>query len=61
MNRKWVQISLLLVGIVIIAIVLIGFNIAKNQGVIGGQDARMLPIQALLQDENADTNAIGII
>lgn len=68
MNKKWVQISILILGITIIVIGLIGLynnrnveqsetiNQSINQDVIGSKDVTMLPIPALLEDENDDEN-----
>ncbi len=70
MNKKWVLISLLSIGIIVIVIGLIGLNNDRNQdssgdrsqiitpnntiGVGSDRSVRMLPIPPLLKDENED-------
>ena len=70
MNKKWVLISLLSIGIMIIVIGLLGLNNDRNQDssgdrsqiitpnstlfVGGDKEVRMLPIPMLLEDENED-------
>ena len=70
MNKKWQQIAFLILGIAVITIGLIGLNLDRNrdsrvdqslpdtqgsnQEVSGNKDVRMLPIPALLVDENDD-------
>ncbi len=72
MQKKWIQISLLSLGIMITLIGLIGWSLNRNQNlssdiskvetqnsnqeVISNKDVRMLPIPALLEDENEDKN-----
>jgi len=72
MNKKWMQISILIFGITIIVMGLIGLNNNmtpelirdrieiinqnSNQEVIGNKSVTKLPIPALLVDENVDDN-----
>lgn len=64
MNKKWMQISLLLLGIIVIAIGLIGLNLPgsqdlnreTNQSIIDNKAVRILAIPELLIDENKDEN-----
>jgi FtsP/CotA-like multicopper oxidase with cupredoxin domain len=57
MNKKWILISFIILGITIIIIGIIGLNINSNQKVVSdNKEARMLPIPALLEDENEDSN-----
>lgn len=72
MDKKKIQIAVLLLGITIIVIGLFGLNTKKDQilsregnqivtqnskqDVIGSSDVRMLPIPTMLADENEDVN-----